>query len=359
MRRSSIPAAGLATPKAAGVAALVLAASAAFALQDRAAPGRGQVTGAGPGAGAVAGAAPKGDVEAPELQPVPPTSCPPCADDDPCTIDSCDATTGTCRHDPLVCDDHDPCTLDNCVASSGDPGAPGRCLFAPMPDGEACDDGNSCTVGEACRQGVCRPDAVLDPGEPCDDGNPCTIHDLCDAAAHCVGNPLPAGTGCDDGNACTIGDVCVATASGGVICQGSVKGCDDGDLCTRDLCDPATGDCRHSAVDCDDRNACTADACDPATGACLRSNVTGVCDDGNKCTFGDHCENGVCTSTPVTCSNGCLVGFCSPNSGFCSFSPGSCPQPGGCFFSICLQNGQCETCRTSARTAPLRTAARS
>src|SRR5947199_10671112 len=44
----------------------------------------------------------------------PQMSCPSCEDFDSCTVDSCDTTTGTCRHDPLDCDDGNPCTADTC-----------------------------------------------------------------------------------------------------------------------------------------------------------------------------------------------------------------------------------------------------
>ena len=40
--------------------------------------------------------------------------CPPCADLNPCTVDTCDTSTGTCRYDSLNCDDGNPCTSDFC-----------------------------------------------------------------------------------------------------------------------------------------------------------------------------------------------------------------------------------------------------
>ena len=40
--------------------------------------------------------------------------CPPCADLNPCTVDTCDTSTGTCRYETLNCDDGNPCTSDFC-----------------------------------------------------------------------------------------------------------------------------------------------------------------------------------------------------------------------------------------------------
>ena len=55
---------------------------------------------------------------APAAPLVPEIACPSCDDLNGCTIDSCDTSTGTCRHDPLNCDDQNPCTIDSCLANS-------------------------------------------------------------------------------------------------------------------------------------------------------------------------------------------------------------------------------------------------
>src|SRR5262249_30114139 len=36
---------------------------------------------------------------------------------------------------------------------------------------------------------------------------------------------------------------------------------------------------------------------------CSRKALGTACDDGNACTYGDHCDNGVCTGTAIACSN--------------------------------------------------------
>ncbi|HET8946899.1 MAG TPA: hypothetical protein VFQ07_07940, partial [Candidatus Polarisedimenticolia bacterium] len=61
-------------------------------------------------------------------------ACPPCDDHNPCTADSCDGTTGTCRFDPFSCDDGNPCTRDICQTIPPNPG----CAHVREADGMAC-----------------------------------------------------------------------------------------------------------------------------------------------------------------------------------------------------------------------------
>jgi hypothetical protein len=42
-----------------------------------------------------------------------------------------------------------------CSAAGTCDQATGACVYAPLPDGTACDDQNACTAGEACTQGTC------------------------------------------------------------------------------------------------------------------------------------------------------------------------------------------------------------
>jgi hypothetical protein len=100
---------------------------------------------------------------------------PTCDDGNPCTTDS--VVMGACMHSnvgdgtacstsacvagqtcqagacaggaPVSCDDGDPCTSDSCDATSG-------CAHAPRAAGSPCDDGIACTSGDACTaQGAC------------------------------------------------------------------------------------------------------------------------------------------------------------------------------------------------------------
>jgi hypothetical protein len=81
-------------------------------------------------------------------------------------------------------------------------------------------------------------------------------------------------------------------------------GCDDWDACTIDSCDTNTGTCRHDPLFCDDGNPCTDDSCRSntmAVGGCFhfpRPNAT-PCDDGETCTLGESCSEGVCVPGEV------------------------------------------------------------
>lgn len=174
------------------------------------------------------------------------------------------------------------CNTAVCVPGVG-------CVLETMPDGSACEDGDACTNGDACSAGAC----VAGPPRSCDDGNLCT-DDSCDPATGCVyaNNTLP----CDDADACTTADTC----NGGACAGGPPLDCTDGNVCTDDGCDPTTG--------------------------CLNAFNVSPCEDGNACTAGDICSDGVCTSgSPLGCEDGnvCTVDSCNPATGCVND-----PQPG-------------------------------
>ena len=125
-----------------------------------------------------------------------------CNDGDACTSgDACSggACTGSAS---VICNDNNGCTYDSCNPTTG-------CKFFPTTD--TCDDGNVCTSNDACASGTCS-------GTPynCDDGNACTTET-------CVpGGDLPS---CDtkkveDGTACSAATVCEA----GVCVSGASPG---------------------------------------------------------------------------------------------------------------------------------------
>jgi len=283
-------------------------------------------------------------------------TCPGCEDWNACTVDTCDTTTGTCRHDPLSCDDGNPCTVDECQSLRRNDGAVGGCFHYPRPDATPCDDGETCTIGESCSAGACIPGGTLGPGASCDDGNSCTVSDACDGAAHCHGTSLGGGAVCDDRNACTRDDRCV-TEGDVVVCEGTAQDCSDGDLCTQDRCDPATGACLHPPVDCADGNSCTTDACDPATGQCRRDNVAGACSDGRICTTGQSCVSGNCVGgEPVVCPQPeCGSNVCMEEDGGCRLrewgGPG-CPSGGTCYTYACV-NYRCQIVNESGGSCTL------
>ena len=247
----------------------------------------------------------------------------PCSDGNPCTLnDQC--VNGACVAGPeVVCNDENACTTDSC-------GSAGLCLFEPVPG--PCSDENECTTGDHCQAGVCMSTGLDD----CDDGKVCTT-DTCSPGAGCIHqlNQAP----CDDGDLCTTGDHCHL----GECIAGGALACEDGNDCTSDSCQPAVG-CVHlpnsdpcddgslcttgdkcmggwcgstGLLNCDDQDVCTNDTCDPESG-CQHAFNAAPCSDGDACTSGEMCSQGVCTGgAPVNCNDGneCTDDSCDPDQG--------------------------------------------
>ncbi len=249
-----------------------------------------------------------------------------CEDNNACTIDLCDAVTGTCQHKPQDgqpcndgnsctdpdacagdtckgtvknCDDGNPCTDDSCDPTKG---------CASQTTTKACTDGNACTVNDLCDgKGACLGTS-MDAATVCNDNNPCTA-DTCDGLLGCV-NPAQAGS-CEDGNPCTNGDACSAgkCAPGQNICSCQA----DSDCKPYDnkclgvpFCDKAQAPfvCKTKVgtpVICDTSadSTCSKTACNPSSGICgAILEVDGkICNaDNSVCTPGDACKGGVCTA---------------------------------------------------------------
>jgi hypothetical protein len=304
-----------------------------------------------------------------------------CDDGNACTDDYCDAETGECAttYNEAGCDDGDLCTDgDYCFMGACQPGLPRNCddgnpctddACDPWsgcfhaPNEEPCDDGNRCTDGDTCQLGSC----VAGEGNPCDDQNDCT-DDLCDPdTGECstAYNTDP----CDDGDLCTVGDACLM----GSCASGVPADCDDGNPCTNDYCDPEDGQCGHAngtdpcedgdpctqgdvcaegacvpgpVPSCDDREPCTDDFCDPITGLCANQPNTATCDDGDPCTIGDVCFNGVCQpGDPLICddSNDCTTDSCDPVDG-CTyvFNEAPCSDGNACTIGDACFQGSCQ-----------------
>jgi cysteine-rich repeat protein len=147
----------------------------------------------------------------------------------------------------------------------------------------------------------------------CDDGDPCTA-DTCNVAnGLCISAPL-SGASCDDGDACTAADSCVA------------------------------GSCIGTPVTCTDNNTCTTDSCNPATGACVFAPLSGQsCNDGNGCTSGDTCQNGVCTGAPTVCNdaNPCTDDSCTGGACVFTFNAAPCNDGNACSTGDVCNNGAC------------------
>ncbi len=226
-----------------------------------------------------------------------------CNDNDVCTTDGCDASSGECTHQAKSCDDNNPCTNDGCHKTLG-------CLAVYST--ATCDDGDACTTGDVCQSGKCVSKGVTF----CNDGDPCTA-DSCDKAKGCTFTAT-SGAACDDGIACTSKDTCDAG-----VCKGTIL-CNDGNSCTDDACDPKTGKCTTipKPGSCDDSNACTEnESCQD--GACKPEKVK-VCDDGNVCSD-DSCDSvkgclalantKPCSLGACTTGDTCADKSCKPGSG--------------------------------------------
>ncbi len=232
------------------------------------------------------------------------------------TLEICDAKDNDCdgTTDEQSCDDFEPCTTDSCDGLGG-------CTNTPVADGESCDDSDACTLGEECLGGACTPAETV----PCSDDNPCTSDDCDGLTGFCVFDPVLDGEACEDGNLCTAGDACVF----GNCTAGALKSCDDDETCTVDACDLDTGLCTYETLGdgevcddglvctwvdtcaagtcvgdgvnpCDDDEACTADVCDEGINGCLHEALAdGPCDDGDPCTTSTMCTGGTCHGDPV------------------------------------------------------------
>src|SRR5262249_12329181 len=118
-----------------------------------------------------------------------------CNDNNVCTDDSCNTTTGECEYtnNTASCDDLNPCTLDDTCAD-------GTCVGTP----KVCDDGVFCNGFETCDGTT--GDCVNGTPPTCDDGIVCTSN-VCDPTTDmCVNAGIP---GCCSSNAdCNNGNVC-------------------------------------------------------------------------------------------------------------------------------------------------------
>ena len=130
------------------------------------------------------------------------------------------------------CNDQDDCTVDTCDPTSG------TCSYTPAADGTSCDFGGTAGI---CMSGVCQEDRCAEV--ECDDDNDCT-HDLCNQAdGTCSNMPLSDGTVCDFEG---FPGVCMdGVCEDAKLCEG--VDCDDSNDCTEDTCDRLDGSCDHTA----------------------------------------------------------------------------------------------------------------
>ena len=323
-----------------------------------------------------------------------------CDDGNPCTIDKCDEDTGQCVHEPsnekeIECDAN-LCTVDDyCEDGFCHPGSSLTCSVPTMCAADVAPDPNCDCIRSVCLpdlgciyavENLCMECSFLEAG--CADNNPCT-REVCDFDP----NSLVGDTVCyyelqenhpETSDSCSLVDKCAlgGTCSNGICVPTGYKDCDDNNPCTDDFCDKVTGKCVHSfhmlacddndpctfndrcimgeckgePVDCNDQNPCTRDYCDTATGKCVFEPMAGFCDDGNPCTVGDRCVEGVCIGTRASCDDKdpCTIDYCDPKLQICVNQPilaclnctknEDCFDGNDCTIDIC-DDGKCKFLR--------------
>ncbi len=282
-----------------------------------------------------------------------------CSDDDACNgIESCDVESGCVAGSALDCDDNNPCTVDSCDALGG-------CIHTPATEPTPCDDGNACTEVDLCSAGECIGSQPID----CDDGAFCNGAETCNPETGCE---AAAPVDCSDGVACTSdrcneeSDTCSSTPDDSActddlfcdgvetcdVLAGCVAGervvCDDGIACTTDTCNEAREACDFVATDarCDDGNACNgSETCDTATGC--ESGLPLDCTDDNECTIDSCNSQSGCVQTArddgASCEDGdlcngaetCVTGTCTPG------TPPDCDDANACTTDTCELDGTC------------------
>jgi hypothetical protein len=224
-----------------------------------------------------------------------------------------------------------PCSSDQDCATGE--GQENRCLSYP---GEGSFCGSVCGGGKICPQGFTCKDALSVSGT---------------VVQHCVSN---SGT-CP----CSSTSVELALSTPCFIendfghCEG-VRVCTSDGLTPCDAKEPKPEECNGLDDDCDgdadeqtcnDSNPCTKDGCDAVQGCFHEKLETGPCDDGDTCTVGDVCKDGLCQGQSVVCNDGnpCTDDVCDAQSG-CAFPHNSAPCSDGdsCTFGDLCDGGQCE-----------------
>ena len=288
---------------------------------------------------------------------VDPAGAVPCpASDDPCKSSSCDPVTGQCvftdASEGSACEDGEICTVgDQCVVGqcmAGD----NLCECELDGDCAAHEDGNLCNGTLVCDTSGVFPVCKLDSGtiiECAEPENPCKEAACDPVQGQCLELDVENQTPCDDHSVCTVNEMCFdGECSGG----NQVK-CNDGNSCTADQCDPEVG-CLHNVLSgfpcsdgdfctsgdecqqgicvggqtltCDDGNPCTDDSCDQDVG-CVHTPNIAPCDDGNECTVGDQCGDGLCKAASMAqCDDdeSCTFDTCDPQAG-CVHTPQDVP----------------------------------
>lgn len=272
-------------------------------------------------------------------------TCTPTSDDNPCTIDTCDATGP---------------------------------VHTPAPAGQACADADRCNGDETCNgAGACAPGVppVVPPATAC-------VSYRCDAAAGVVAMNAPSGTACDDATVCNGHEACNGSGAcamgsalpipastpctsyscdplAGIVATHAAAGfaCDNATVCDgRETCDGAGACTPGQAPVVADANPCTIDACDPVAGVVHTPATAGTaCADADKCNGDEACNGaGACTAgvpPVIPAALPCASYSCDPIAGVVTS-----PSPAGQSCddaTVCNGHETCDGAGSCAAGTPL------
>lgn len=230
-----------------------------------------------------------------------------CGDGVDCTEDTCNPSTGSCRHSivPALC-----------------------------PAGASCHPVRGCEMGNPCADDT-----------DCEDEDACTVNERCDPATRvCVVDPLDGdgdgdpprvcgGGDCDDSNADVFGGASERCNGTDDDCDGSVDEATDMEMCgAMRICSDGRCTCMTGLRACD--------------GSCVDSMTSdehcGSC--GNSCGSDASCVSGVCTCTGgrAFCTDVCVdTQTDDSNCGMCGRA---CPSDMSCSGGMCVCSGGLTNC---------------
>ena len=219
-----------------------------------------------------------------------------CADNNPCTVDEC--IQGVCQNPTKPCNDEDPTTVDYCDAD-------GQCQNLETDCTGGCNDMDACTT-DSCQNGIC-----VNIPMNCGDSTVC-------AMGACVQAPCQGSADCDDGNPCHTG-ICEYGQ-----CEYEHTVCETGEAC-----DASTGECVElegpdCPNGCDDLNPATLDVCE--AGVCLHHQPL-TCGEGTELyeptgecvpaqTAADGCYNGLLKCEQFESTGNLVYAICAGDTWF-------------------------------------------
>lgn len=258
----------------------------------------------------------------------PPPSCPACVAQNKCQIATLvqDLDTCTCKVTNVTCDDKISCTVDSCDATTG------TCTHVFSTANPQCT--TQCTVDAQCAKYAIDNKLYHN----CQLGH-CNVQTgSCEAIDDTKTNCKKCHLDCKPNSNCDTAE-CVWVGTK-YQCQHSVKSCDDGKSCTVDSCNAKTGQCVNTYnctttqcntdVDCSAWGQanqlsakCLLPVCNQNQGSCqsvpdISSGCTRSCKQSSDCPptqFGSVCDSNKGQCVPNNCTNhgDCMTSNTDPN----------------------------------------------